>query len=86
MKKKLYFCIRKRWETTIINPLTKKGTTTMNEQEIAQFRDETRTRLENTLGMTETQAKFVIALTKNYHCTLGAALYAINDYMDKIDL
>ena len=56
----------------------------MTEQELKTLRQETFDRLTNKLGMSHEQANFVIGLTKSYHCALGGALYAINDYMDNI--
>lgn len=57
----------------------------MTEKELMDFMQETRNRLTDKLGMTREQAGFVIDLTRHYHTTIGAALYAINDYMDLIE-
>lgn len=54
----------------------------MNELELNAFRAKTFDRLMKTLGMTHSQADFVISLVKHTHSTMGAALYEINDYLD----
>ena len=58
----------------------------MTELELAKFRDDTYNRLVKTFDMSHEQANFVIALEQHTHSTLGAALYEINDFLDRCGL
>lgn len=58
----------------------------MTELEIATWRNKTYNRLVETFDMSDEQANFVIALEQHTHSTLGAALYEINDFLDRCGL
>lgn len=58
----------------------------MTELELATWRNKTYNRLVETFDMSDEQANFVIALEQHTHSTLGAALYEINDFLDRCGL
>lgn len=58
----------------------------MSDEELKEMERLTKQRLGNVLGMNEEQQKFVINMVASFHSTRGAALYNINDYLDKCEL